>query len=56
MNAVNFQGFEARINELILTLLEKPVRKIQQNDQLISKIGESLRKNIRRTHEIEFIM
>jgi len=56
MNEVNFAGFETRVRSMIITLMEQPLRKMQQNDEVISKLGDSLRKNIRRTHEMEFII
>ena len=41
---------------MIITLLEKPIRKIAQNDEIIHKMGESMRKNIRLTHELDFTL
>ena len=56
MNAVNFVGFEQRIYQLIIGLLENPIRKMQQSEDILKKMSESLRRNIRRTHELEYIV
>ena len=32
LNEVNFMGFEARINKLILTLLENPVKQMHKQE------------------------
>lgn len=56
MNAINFAGFEKRVNQLVLTLLEKPIRQISHSEQIITKMSDTLRRNVRRVHEIEYIL
>ena len=56
MNEVNFAGFEGRVKQLILTLIEKPLQKMGLNEQLLEKYTESTRKIVRRQHEMEYII
>ena len=41
---------------MILKLIEPPIRKVALNEELIMKYAESLRKNVRRVHELEFVV
>ena len=56
MSNLNFVGFEARVRQMIITLMEGPIAQINGYDTIIQKINELLQRNIRRTHELEFIM
>ena len=56
MNEVNFMEFETRVKDLILTLLDKPLTKMTIQEELMTKYSESLRRNIRRTQELEFTL
>lgn len=48
--------FETRVKDLILTLLDKPLTKMTIQEELMTKYSESLRRNIRRTQELEFTL
>jgi len=56
MNDINFAGFESRVKEMIITLLEQPIKRIYQYDEIISELSGTMRKNVRRTNELDFIL
>ena len=56
MNASSYMGIESKIRAMIISLLENPVKQMSQHEEVITKMGESLRKNIRRTHDLEYIL
>ena len=55
MNTINFGGFESKVYSMIMELLEKPIRTMHEYEEIMTRMGESLRKNIRRTHELDFV-
>ena len=47
---------EQRVAEVVLALLRKPINSIALQEELLHKYGESLRRNVRRVHELEAII
>ena len=41
---------------MIVSLIDKPMKNMALNEELLSKFGEALRKNVRRVHEMEYIV
>ena len=56
MNEANYSGIEGRIKEVVLQAIEKPVKKMAFMEDLLHKYADSTRKNVRRVHELEFII
>ena len=56
INEVNLMGHESRIKELVITLIKEPLTKMSLQESILAKFGEALRRNIRRTHDIEHIV
>ena len=47
---------ESRVKEIIVALLDKPLKNMALNEELLSKYGETARRNVRRVHEMEYIV
>ena len=56
MNNINFIGFERKVKEMIISFLEKPIKQITHSEGILSKMSETVRRNVRRVHELEFVM
>lgn len=56
MNNLNFMEFETRVRDMILEMIDKPLKKLNLQESLLKKYGDSQRRNVRRIHEVEFIM
>ena len=41
---------------MILDILKKPVQKMAFQEELLQKYGDTVRKNVRRLHEIEYVL
>ena len=44
------------MRQMIVGLMEGPIKQINGYDELITRINEGLQRNIRRTHELDFIL
>ena len=49
-------NFEGRMKKVILEVIEQPVNNIRLLEDLVHKYAETTRKNVRRTHELEFVV
>lgn len=56
MNMVNFSQFESNMKQMLLSILEKPIHKMGLHEQLMQKFGQTLRKSVRRVHEMEHVI
>ena len=56
MNKANYFGIEGRIKEVVLSVVDKPVKKMKLLEEMVSKYADSTRKNVRRIHELEYVI
>ena len=56
INEVHCTEVESRVKEIIVALLDKPLKNMALNEELLSKYGETARRNVRRVHEMEYIV
>ena len=56
MNMVNFADFESKIKLMMLDILKQPINKMALQEELITKYGEAVRRNVRRVHEMEYVI
>lgn len=55
MTNINFLGFENRVQTMIVNLLENPIKQMTGYDTIIERMNIAIQRNIRRTHELDFI-
>ena len=56
MTNINFVGFEGRVRQLVIGLLEDPIKRMTSYDELMTRMNAGIQRNIRRTHELDFIL
>ena len=56
MTNINFVGFEGRVRQLVIGLLEDPIKRMTGYDDLMARMNTAIQRNIRRTHELDFIL
>ena len=56
LNEINFYGFENKLRGIILSLLERPVTKMKEQEEIINLLSKSTKAYMRRLHEAEFIV
>lgn len=56
MTNINFVGFEGRVRQLVIGLLEDPIKRMTSYDDLLTRMNTAIQRNIRRTHELDFVL
>lgn len=56
LKEINFYEFENKLRGIILTMLDRPLSQMKEQEEIIKLLSKSTKSYMRRLHEVEFII